>query len=76
MKEANMEALAMTPTEEALNDSKSGGNRFKWYFCPFFYNYELILKAGNGTTSRRMKGSPRQLETAVPTSKNPHGVWV
>jgi len=25
---------------------------------------------------RKMMGSPRQLETAVPTSKNPHGVWV
>lgn len=25
---------------------------------------------------RRMIGSPRQLENAVPTSKNPHGVWV
>ena len=23
-----------------------------------------------------MLGSPRQLENAVPTSKNPHGVWV
>lgn len=27
-------------------------------------------------TSRKMLGSPRQLENAVPTSKNPHGVWV
>ncbi|XP_018017779.1 flocculation protein FLO11 isoform X2 [Hyalella azteca] len=26
--------------------------------------------------SRRIIGSPRMLETAVPTSKNPHGVWV
>jgi len=25
---------------------------------------------------RKMMGSPRQLENAVPTSKNPHGVWV
>ena len=23
-----------------------------------------------------MLGSPRQLENAVPTNKNPHGVWV
>jgi hypothetical protein len=23
-----------------------------------------------------MMGSPRQLENAVPTSRNPHGVWV
>ncbi|XP_060531139.1 ras association domain-containing protein 8 [Cylas formicarius] len=30
-------------------------------------------KAG---TTRKMIGSPRQLENAVPTSKNPHGVWV
>uniref|UniRef100_A0A1B6MFX6 Ras-associating domain-containing protein n=1 Tax=Graphocephala atropunctata TaxID=36148 RepID=A0A1B6MFX6_9HEMI len=27
-------------------------------------------------TTRKMIGSPRQLENAVPTSKNPHGVWV
>ncbi|XP_055302190.1 ras association domain-containing protein 8 [Sitodiplosis mosellana] len=27
-------------------------------------------------STRRIMGSPRQLETAVPTSKNPHGVWV
>ncbi|KAL1460140.1 hypothetical protein WDU94_012078 [Cyamophila willieti] len=27
-------------------------------------------------STRRMIGSPRQLENAVPTSKNPHGVWV
>jgi len=31
------------------------------------------LKPGS---SRKMLGSPRQLENAVPTSKNPHGVWV
>ena len=30
-------------------------------------------KSGHG---RRMLGSPRQLENAVPTNKNPHGVWV
>jgi Ras association domain-containing protein 7/8 len=28
------------------------------------------------TRPRRMIGSPRQLENAAPTSKNPHGVWV
>lgn len=27
-------------------------------------------------STRRIIGSPRQLENAVPTSKNPHGVWV
>ena len=31
------------------------------------------VKAGS---TRKMLGSPRQLENAVPTSKNPHGVWV
>ncbi|CAG9856548.1 unnamed protein product [Phyllotreta striolata] len=31
--------------------------------------------AKSGST-RRMIGSPRQLENAVPTNKNPHGVWV
>ncbi|CAH1159329.1 unnamed protein product [Phaedon cochleariae] len=30
-------------------------------------------KAGS---TRKMIGSPRQLENAVPTNKNPHGVWV
>ncbi|KAL1506040.1 hypothetical protein ABEB36_005475 [Hypothenemus hampei] len=34
-----------------------------------------ILEGSKGTT-RKMIGSPRQLENAVPTSKNPHGVWV
>lgn len=27
-------------------------------------------------SSRKIIGSPRQLENAVPTNKNPHGVWV
>lgn len=31
------------------------------------------VKAGS---TRKMIGSPRQLENAVPTNKNPHGVWV
>lgn len=36
-----------------------------------------LLEAPNKQgSSRRIIGSPRQLETAVPTSKNPHGVWV
>uniref|UniRef100_A0A336LJN0 CSON006309 protein n=1 Tax=Culicoides sonorensis TaxID=179676 RepID=A0A336LJN0_CULSO len=34
---------------------------------------ESSMKPGS---SRRIIGSPRQLENAVPTSKNPHGVWV
>jgi len=31
---------------------------------------------GKAGSARKMLGSPRQLENAVPTSKNPHGVWV
>ncbi|GFR16412.1 ras association domain-containing protein 8, partial [Trichonephila clavata] len=27
-------------------------------------------------STRKIIGSPRQLENAVPTNKNPHGVWV
>ncbi|XP_045504089.1 ras association domain-containing protein 8 isoform X1 [Colias croceus] len=32
-----------------------------------------MCKAGS---ARRIIGSPRQLENAAPTNKNPHGVWV
>ncbi|ERL91921.1 hypothetical protein D910_09244 [Dendroctonus ponderosae] len=35
-----------------------------------------ILEGPTKGTTRKMIGSPRQLENAVPTSKNPHGVWV
>lgn len=35
--------------------------------------FEGPSKAGS---TRKMIGSPRQLENAVPTNKNPHGVWV
>ncbi|XP_018404298.1 PREDICTED: ras association domain-containing protein 8-like [Cyphomyrmex costatus] len=36
----------------------------------------LLEGAYKPGSTRKMIGSPRQLETAVPTSKNPHGVWV
>ena len=39
------------------------------YFC-------LIVGPSKPGTTRQMMGSPRQLENAVPTSRNPHGVWV
>lgn len=35
-----------------------------------------IMEGPSKGTTRKMIGSPRQLENAVPTSKNPHGVWV
>ena len=46
-------------------------------FSPFIHSHNLDVSgpAKPGTT-RKMLGSPRQLENAVPTSKNPHGVWV
>lgn len=58
MKDANLESLSITPSEEirTLLEGKTG--------------------APKQGSSRRMIGSPRQLENAVPTSKNPHGVWV
>lgn len=38
---------------------------------------KLLLEGPHRTGSaRKMIGSPRQLENAVPTNKNPHGVWV
>ncbi|CAO1298499.1 unnamed protein product [Diamesa serratosioi] len=37
---------------------------------------ENFLEGSKSGSSRRIIGSPRQLENAVPTSKNPHGVWV
>ena len=49
----------------------------KWFvsllFCLFILSRAGSYKTGHG---RRMLGSPRQLENAVPTNKNPHGVWV
>lgn len=35
-----------------------------------------ILEGAKAGSTRKMVGSPRQLENAVPTNKNPHGVWV
>lgn len=55
MKDANLESLSITPSEEVRT---------------------LLEGATKPGSSRRMIGSPRQLENAVPTSKNPHGVWV
>ncbi|KAL5274075.1 RASSF8 family protein [Megaselia abdita] len=38
--------------------------------------HHLIEGSTRPGSTRRIIGSPRQLENAVPTSKNPHGVWV
>ncbi|XP_073970125.1 ras association domain-containing protein 8 isoform X2 [Rhodnius prolixus] len=61
MKEANLQSLAAAPTDE-LKLLLEGS-----MFC---------LGPHKPGSVRRMIGSPRQLENAVPTSKNPHGVWV
>jgi Ras association domain-containing protein 7/8 len=36
----------------------------------------VIFFEGLSKPGRRILGSPRALENAVATSKNPHGVWV
>merc|ERR1712111_137040 len=60
MKSANLESLTISPPEETKA------------FLDAFVNYCLDVSgpAKPGTT-RKMLGSPRQLENAVPTSKNP-----
>ncbi|XP_066998894.1 ras association domain-containing protein 8 isoform X1 [Anabrus simplex] len=55
MKEANLQSLAIAPTDEIKH---------------------LLEGPHKPGSTRKMIGSPRQLENAVPTSKNPHGVWV
>ena len=44
----------------------------------YFFNLNVFVFTGppKPGSSRKMMGSPRQLENAVPTSRNPHGVWV
>lgn len=47
-------------------------NAFGEEICQFYF-FSGLCKAGS---ARRIIGSPRQLENAAPTNKNPHGVWV
>lgn len=37
---------------------------------------QIVEGPTKAASTRKMIGSPRQLENAVPTNKNPHGVWV
>ncbi|CAB4062696.1 RASSF7_8 [Lepeophtheirus salmonis] len=62
MREVNMETLVISPPEESKQ------------FLDAYVNY--CIGPPRPGSSRKMLGSPRQLENAVPTSKNPHGVWV
>ncbi|KAH8247904.1 hypothetical protein KR038_011743 [Drosophila bunnanda] len=60
MKEVNLQSLTVTTTAEEIKHLLEGQG----------------APGNKQGSSRRIIGSPRQLETAVPTSKNPHGVWV
>ncbi|XP_017033941.1 ras association domain-containing protein 8 [Drosophila kikkawai] len=60
MKEVNLQSLTVTTTAEEIKHLLEG----------------QAAPGNKQGSSRRIIGSPRQLETAVPTSKNPHGVWV
>jgi len=62
MREVNMESLAISPPEESKQ------------FLDAYVN--CCIGPPKPGQVRKMMGSPRQLENAVPTSKNPHGVWV
>ncbi|KAH8355590.1 hypothetical protein KR200_010816 [Drosophila serrata] len=60
MKEVNLQSLTVTTTAEEIKHLLEG----------------QAAPGNKQGSSRRIIGSPRQLETAVPTSKNPNGVWV
>ncbi|XP_076028945.1 ras association domain-containing protein 8 isoform X2 [Oratosquilla oratoria] len=83
MKDANLQSLSITPSEEirTLLEGKQESPKSN-------RRAEAVVRHERGAggaekqgptkpgSTRRMIGSPRQLENAVPTSKNPHGVWV
>lgn len=60
LKEANIQGLALQTGDESHK------------FCT---NSRQPFQQRSGST-RRIIGSPRELENAVATNKNPHGVWV
>ncbi|XP_018017782.1 ras association domain-containing protein 8 isoform X4 [Hyalella azteca] len=61
MMSENLEALSLTPPDRLAASLHAPTGAAAAAVCG---------------VSRRIIGSPRMLETAVPTSKNPHGVWV
>lgn len=83
MKEANLQSLAVACSDEQVKPLLEG--IYLYTFCVYYTkfhaykcltNITYLLGAHKPGSTRKMIGSPRQLETAVPTSKNPHGVWV
>ncbi|XP_068156478.1 GATA zinc finger domain-containing protein 8 [Drosophila tropicalis] len=71
MKEVNLKSLTVTTTEEIKHLLEGGGG-----IGAIGLGGGPSGNSNKQGSSRRIIGSPRQLETAVPTSKNPHGVWV
>lgn len=79
MKEVNLQSLtAVAPSDEIRHLLE--GKCFDGVQCCSFTRCFLFFLFAAGSSrpgsTRRIIGSPRQLENAVPTSKNPHGVWV
>jgi len=69
IKDANMKGLTLLPKDElsqAHHNIMSKENNMP-------INERFLHRPGS---TRRMTVSPRQLENAVATNKNPHGVWV
>lgn len=71
MKEVNLQSLTVSTDEAPMGDGKA--NLWKYLKFKFFKSQSIL---GSAKTGRRIIGSPRQLENAVATNKNPHGVWV
>ncbi|KAK4337279.1 hypothetical protein RND71_043277 [Anisodus tanguticus] len=72
IKEANIEGLTLVPIEDQNGNLIEDENK-----PPINENYDVNDNRFNmrlGST-RRISGCPRELGNAVPTSKNPHGVW-
>ncbi|CAG9765427.1 unnamed protein product [Ceutorhynchus assimilis] len=61
--------------EQLVNEMKEA-NLHSLTIAPPPEDLRLIMEGPPRSSTRKMIGSPRQLENAVPTSKNPHGVWV
>ncbi|XP_050298149.1 ras association domain-containing protein 8 [Anthonomus grandis grandis] len=61
--------------EQLVNEMKEANLQSLSISAPSEDLRQIVEGPAKGTT-RKMIGSPRQLENAVPTSKNPHGVWV
>lgn len=74
MKEVNLQSLTVA-TEDVI--PFEGECTLLLYIKTCCIISELfIFISGLVKTGRRILGSPRALENAVATSKNPHGVWV